>query len=82
MSLWIVFPILATVCALPVYAPSSGFPTLIEASTDLGARWRTTFRRVILPIGFPASSRLDLRLLAHACDYIAPNWWRHDSSAT
>jgi len=39
---------------LPVYASLERIPnSLIEASTDLGAHWWTTFRRVILPIAWP-----------------------------
>ena len=57
-SLWIVFSYLS----------------LIEASTDLGARWFTTFRRVILPIaipGFVAGSIFAFSLTLG--DYIAPS---------
>src|SRR6266699_997433 len=54
-SLWIVFSYLwLPYVALPVYAALERIPnSLIEASTDLGARWITTFRRVILPIALP-----------------------------
>src|ERR1700704_2627579 len=54
-SLWIVFSYLwLPYVALPVFAALERIPnSLIEASTDLGARWRTTFRRVILPLAFP-----------------------------
>jgi ABC-type spermidine/putrescine transport system permease subunit I len=61
--------------ALAVYAALERIPnSLIEASTDLGARWRTTFRRVILPIAFPgivAGSIFAFSLTLG--DYIAPN---------
>ena len=40
---------------LPVYAGLERIPnSLLEASADLGARSLTTFRRVVLPILFPA----------------------------
>jgi putative spermidine/putrescine transport system permease protein len=40
---------------LPIYAGLERIPeSLLEASADLGARNGTTFRRVILPIVFPA----------------------------
>ena len=40
---------------LPIYAGLERIPrSLLEASADLGGRSRTTFRRVILPLVFPA----------------------------
>lgn len=46
--LWLPFVV------LPIYAAFERIPhSLIEASSDLGARWSRTFRRVILPIAFP-----------------------------
>ncbi len=40
---------------LPIYAGLERIPTsLLEASADLGAKSGTTFRRVILPLVFPA----------------------------
>ena len=40
---------------LPVYAGLERIPgSLLEASSDLGARARTTFRRVVLPLVFPS----------------------------
>ena len=40
---------------LPLYAGLERIPSsLLEASSDLGGRARTTFRRVILPLSFPA----------------------------
>ena len=40
---------------IPVFAGLERIPnSLIEASGDLGARASTTFRRVILPLAFPA----------------------------
>jgi spermidine/putrescine transport system permease protein len=39
---------------LPLYANLEKFdPKLIEAATDLGADWFTTFRRIILPLSMP-----------------------------
>ena len=75
-SLWIVFSYLwLPYVTLPVYAALERIPnSLIEASTDLGARWFTTFRRVILPIaipGFVAGSIFAFSLTLG--DYIAPS---------
>jgi len=75
-SLWIVFSYLwLPYVALPVYAALERIPnSLIEASTDLGARWITTFRRVILPIALPgmvAGSIFAFSLTLG--DYIAPS---------
>jgi putative spermidine/putrescine transport system permease protein len=40
---------------LPVYAGLERIPgSFLEASSDLGARARTTFRRVVLPLVFPS----------------------------
>jgi putative spermidine/putrescine transport system permease protein len=40
---------------LPIYAGLERIPeSLLEASADLGARAGTTFRRVVLPLAFPA----------------------------
>ena len=40
---------------LPIYAGLERIPeSLLEASADLGARNGTTFRRVIVPLVFPA----------------------------
>ncbi len=40
---------------LPLYAGLERIPSsMLEASADLGGRARTTFRRVILPLSFPA----------------------------
>lgn len=74
-SLWIVFCYLwLPYVVLPVYASLERIPTsLIEASTDLGARWWVTFRRVILPIAWPgvvAGSIFAFSLTLG--DYIAP----------
>ena len=75
-SLWIVFSYLwLPYVTLPVYAALERIPnSLIEASTDLGARWITTFRRVILPLALPgiiAGSIFAFSLTIG--DYIAPD---------
>jgi putative spermidine/putrescine transport system permease protein len=75
-SLWIVFSYLwLPYVALPVYAALERIPnSFIEASTDLGARWFTTFRRVILPIAIPglvAGSIFAFSLTLG--DYVAPS---------
>ncbi len=53
---WIVFSYLwLPYMILPIFAGLERVPgSLIEASADLGARAGTTFRRVVLPLVFPA----------------------------
>ena len=53
---WLVFSYLwLPYMILPIYAGLERVPnSLLEASADLGARAGTTFRRVILPLVFPA----------------------------
>jgi putative spermidine/putrescine transport system permease protein len=53
---WIVFSYLwLPYMILPIYAGLERVPdSLLEASSDLGARAGTTFRRVILPLVFPS----------------------------
>jgi putative spermidine/putrescine transport system permease protein len=53
---WIVFSYMwLPYMILPIYAGLERVPgSLLEASADLGARAGTTFRRVVLPIVFPA----------------------------
>jgi putative spermidine/putrescine transport system permease protein len=53
---WVVFSYLwLPYMILPVYAGLERVPSsLLEASSDLGARAGTTFRRVVLPLVFPA----------------------------
>lgn len=75
-SLWIVFCYLwLPYVLLPIYAALERIPnSLIEASTDLGARWFTTLRQVILPVALPgivAGSIFAFSLTLG--DYIAPN---------
>jgi putative spermidine/putrescine transport system permease protein len=54
-AVWIVFSyIWLPFMVLPIYAALERIPTsYVEASADLGARGRTTFRRVILPLALP-----------------------------
>jgi putative spermidine/putrescine transport system permease protein len=53
---WIVFSYLwLPYMVLPIFAGLERVPSsLLEASSDLGARAGTTFRRVVLPLVFPA----------------------------
>ena len=53
---WLVFSYLwLPYMILPIYAGLDRVPnSLLEASADLGARAGTTFRRVVLPLVFPA----------------------------
>jgi putative spermidine/putrescine transport system permease protein len=53
---WIVFSYLwLPYMILPIYAGLERIPnSLLEASSDLGGRALTTFRRVVLPLVFPA----------------------------
>jgi putative spermidine/putrescine transport system permease protein len=56
VSAWLVFSYLwLPYMVLPLYAGLERIPdSLLEASSDLGARAATTFRRVILPLALPA----------------------------
>ncbi|MSO57450.1 MAG: ABC transporter permease [Thermoleophilia bacterium] len=56
VATWLVFSYLwLPYMILPVYAGLERIPeSLLEASGDLGARGGRTFRRVILPLAFPA----------------------------
>jgi putative spermidine/putrescine transport system permease protein len=53
---WLVFSYLwLPYMILPLYAGLERIPSsLLEASSDLGGRARTTFRRVVLPLVFPS----------------------------
>jgi putative spermidine/putrescine transport system permease protein len=55
-AMWIVFSyIWLPYMMLPLYAGLERIPSsLLEASSDLGARSGTTFRRVVLPLALPA----------------------------
>ena len=72
---WLVFSYLwLPYMILPIYAGLERIPSsLLEASSDLGGRPGTTFRRVVLPLVFPAlvagsifTFSLDARRLHHA----------------
>jgi putative spermidine/putrescine transport system permease protein len=56
VATWLVFSYLwLPYMILPIYAGLERIPdSLLEASGDLGARNLTTFRRVVLPMAFPA----------------------------
>jgi putative spermidine/putrescine transport system permease protein len=56
VAVWLVFTYLwLPYMILPVFAGLERIPnTLLEASSDLGGHARTTFRRVVLPLAFPA----------------------------
>jgi putative spermidine/putrescine transport system permease protein len=56
IAIWIVFSyIWLPYMILPMYAGFERIPrSLFEASADLGARGRSTFRRVVLPLATPA----------------------------
>ena len=65
---------------LPIYAGLERIPdTLISASEDLGARPFTTFRRVILPLSFPAVVAGSIFTFALTLgDYITPRLVSND----
>jgi putative spermidine/putrescine transport system permease protein len=56
VAVWLVFSYLwLPYMIIPIYAGLERIPgSLLEASSDLGGRPRTTFRRVILPLALPA----------------------------
>ncbi len=75
-AMWIVFSyIWLPFMILPIYAALERIPdSYLEASRDLGARSRTTFRRVILPLALPgvvAGSIFTFSLTLG--DYITPS---------
>jgi putative spermidine/putrescine transport system permease protein len=74
-SVWIVFSYLWLPFVLfPIYAALERVPdSFLEASGDMGARWGTTLRRVILPLALPgivAGSIFSFSLTLG--DYITP----------
>ena len=76
VGLWLVFTYLwLPYMILPVYAGLERIPTsLLEASTDLGARGAMTFRRVILPLVIPAVVAGSIFTFSLTLgDYIAPS---------
>ncbi len=60
---------------LPIYAGLERIPTsLLEASSDLGARAGTTFRRVVLPLALPAVAAGSIFTFSLTLgDYITPS---------
>jgi putative spermidine/putrescine transport system permease protein len=76
IRLWIVFSYLwLPYMILPIYAGLERIPnSLLEASGDLGARSWQTFRRVVLPLAFPAVVAGSIFTFSLTLgDYIAPN---------
>jgi putative spermidine/putrescine transport system permease protein len=75
VGLWLTFTYLwLPFMILPVYAGLERIPSsLLEASADLGGRSFTTFRRVILPLAFPAIVAGSIFTFCLTLgDYIAP----------
>ena len=75
-SVWIVFCYLwLPYVILPIYAALERVPSsLIEASGDLGAKWRTTLRHVILPLAMPGIVAGSIFAFALTLgDYIVPS---------
>ena len=60
---------------LPIYAGFQGIDRhLIEASRDLGATGFSTFRKIILPLGWPGiRTALIFAFILTASDYVTPN---------
>ncbi len=74
-SMWIVFSyIWLPYMILPLYAGLSRIPgSLLEASSDLGARGFLTFRRVVLPLVLPALAAGSIFTFSLTLgDYITP----------
>jgi putative spermidine/putrescine transport system permease protein len=74
-GLWLVFTYLwLPFMILPIYAGLERIPpSLLEASSDLGARSLTTFLRVTLPLAFPAVVAGSIFTFSLTLgDYIAP----------
>ena len=75
VGLWLVFTYLwLPFMILPIYAGLERIPSsLLEASADLGGRSFTTFRKVILPLAFPAIVAGSIFTFCLTLgDYIAP----------
>ncbi len=75
VGLWLVFTYLwLPFMILPIYAGLERIPSsLLEASSDLGARSATTFLRVVLPLAFPAVVAGSIFTFSLTLgDYIAP----------
>jgi putative spermidine/putrescine transport system permease protein len=75
VATWLVFSYLwLPYMILPIYAGLQRIPeSLLEASSDLGARTGTTFRRIVLPMAFPAVVAGSIFTFSLTLgDYIAP----------
>jgi putative spermidine/putrescine transport system permease protein len=75
LAVWLVFTYLwLPYMILPVYAGLERIPdSLLEASSDLGGRSWVTFRRVVLPLAFPAVVAGSIFTFSLTLgDYIAP----------
>jgi putative spermidine/putrescine transport system permease protein len=75
VGLWLVFTYLwLPFMILPIFAGLERIPgSLLEASSDLGGRSFTTFRRVTLPLAFPAVVAGSIFTFSLTLgDYIAP----------
>ena len=75
-AVWITFCYLwLPFVMLPIYAALDRIPdSYLEASSDMGAKWWSTFRRIIVPLALPgivAGSIFSFSLTLG--DYIAPN---------
>jgi putative spermidine/putrescine transport system permease protein len=76
VRLWLTFSYLwLPYMILPIYAGLERIPSsLLEASGDLGARSLQTFRRIVLPLVFPAVVAGSIFTFSLTMgDYIAPN---------
>jgi putative spermidine/putrescine transport system permease protein len=76
LRLWLCFSYLwLPYMILPIFAGLERIPnSLLEASGDLGARGWSTFRRVVLPLAFPAVVAGSIFTFSLTMgDYIAPN---------
>jgi putative spermidine/putrescine transport system permease protein len=75
VATWLVFSYLwLPYMILPIYAGLQRIPeSLLEASSDLGARSGATFRRIVLPLAFPAVVAGSIFTFSLTLgDYIAP----------
>jgi putative spermidine/putrescine transport system permease protein len=75
-GIWLVFTYLwLPFVALPIYTALERIPTsYLEASSDLGARGFTTFRRVIWPLAFPGAVAGSIFAFSLTLgDYITPS---------
>ena len=76
VATWLVFSYLwLPYMILPIYAGLERIPdSLLDASGDLGGRPWTTFRRVVLPLAFPAMVAGSIFTFSLTLgDYITPN---------